>query len=113
MILSNMLRPGVVPPVSFPNPIQRPVGGVMPGVQPARPQRPIRPQSTPVASVANPRSVSDMKANQRRALLAHTQSFLNPNNKPRKSKVEVSAKDEKISILSPESSIDIKDEEKK
>ncbi|KAL4218896.1 cell differentiation [Mactra antiquata] len=99
MILSNMLRPGV-PPASFPNPIQRPAGPV----QVSRPQRPMRPQSTPTTTapvvVSNPQSISDAKAQQRQALLAHTQSFLNPNNKSRvKTKVEVSAKDEKPSIV--------------
>lgn len=97
-----MLRPG--PPVSFPNPIQRPMGAT----QPARPQRPmVRPQvqQAPAVSVPNTQTVSDMKAKQRQALLAHTQSFLNPDNKPRvKSKVEVSAKEEKTSILATENS---------
>lgn len=110
VILGNMLRPGV-PPVSFPNPIQRPVGGV----QPSRPQRPMRPQSTPAVSTPSSQTISDMKAKQRQALIAHTQSFLNPDNKPRmKSKVEVSAKDEKTSILSTESSnTDVPEGEKK
>lgn len=110
MILGNMLRPGV-PPVSFPNPIQRPVGGV----QVSRPQRPMRPQSTPAVSAPNSQSISDMKAKQRQALIAHTQSFLNPDNKPRvKSKVEVSAKDEKTSIISSDNtSTDLQEGEKK
>lgn len=102
MILSNMMRPGV-PPASFPNPIQRPAGAV----QVSRPQRPMRPQSTPTstAPASNPQSISDAKAQQRQALLAHTQSFLNPNNKSRvKTKVEVSAKDEKPGVVSVDNS---------
>lgn len=102
VILGNMMRPAV-PAATFPNPIQRPA------VQPAsRQPRPQRPQTTPNVAPVQPassggqpapsQSLSDMKLQQRQALLAHTQSFLNPDNKPRvKKNVEVSAKDEKIS----------------
>lgn len=105
MILGNVMRPNV-PSVSFPNPIQRP------GIQQiSRQPRPPRPQTTPTAVPVVPTStpnsqpsqnpnqtMSDMKLQQRQALLAHTQNFLNPDNKPRvKKNVEVSAKDEKIS----------------
>lgn len=92
-----MMRPGM-PAATFPNPIQRPAVQ-----QAARQPRPPRPQTTQtvipvVPATTNNPSVSDMKLQQRQALLAHTQSFLNPDNKPRvKKNVEVSAKDEKIS----------------
>ena len=101
MMLGNMMRPPM-PPVSFPNPIQRP--GAQ-NIQPPRPPtRSVRPMTAPISAVApqpppppqNGASLSDQKARQRQALLAHTQSFLNPNNKPRvKTKVEVSANDGK------------------
>ena len=105
VILSNMMRPGMTA-ASFPNPIQRPA---VPQASRQPQPRPQRPQATsamiptgPVTAVHNPstnnnQSISNAKLLQRQALLAHTQSFLNPENKPRvKKNVEVSAKDDKI-----------------
>lgn len=94
LMVGNMMRP-VAPPASFPSPIQRP------GLQPPMQQRPpiLRPaasSSAPVTVNVTSVSMKDIKAKQRAELLAHTQSFLNPNNRPGKqNKVEVSANEDK------------------
>ena len=126
MMIGNMMRTGV-PPSTFPNPIQRPAVQ-----QTARQTRPVRPMTAHIGASNPPgnqspgpsgssgvggnsgggQSISDMKMKQRQALLAHTQSFLNPDNKPRvKPKVEVSAKDEKLPVVSmaAEESVTISD----
>ncbi|XP_063423806.1 protein PRRC2C-like isoform X4 [Mytilus trossulus] len=100
------------PTTSFPNPIQRPGLQMPPNQRPPRPLgvptnqavgqlRPnaIVPQPAPISSSTNTSvSLRAQQAKQRQELLAHAQSFLNPQNKPsikQAGKVEVSASDKK------------------
>lgn len=113
LFLGAVIRPQMMlnnfrhntPPTTFPNPIQRP------GLQIPTNQRPPRPPTNPPGPPPRPSTVppsvvstglaSSLKAQQekqRQELLAHAQSFLNPQNKPsikHTSKAEVSAGDKK------------------
>lgn len=119
-IVGTVIRPQMMmnnfrhntPTTSFPNPIQRPGLQMPPNQRPPRPLgvptnqavgqlRPnaIVPQPAPISSSTNTSvSLRAQQAKQRQELLAHAQSFLNPQNKPsikQAGKVEVSASDKK------------------
>lgn len=113
MIMNNFRQH--TPPSTFPNPIQRPGLQIPANQRQPRPQigAPVNPAqvrtSTVVAPVATSSSStvsSSLKAQQekqRKELLAHAQSFLNPQNKPsikQAGKVEVSASDKKSTAKS-------------
>lgn len=106
MMLNNFRHN--TPPTTFPNPIQRPGLQIPANQRPPRPPTnppgpPPRPSTVPpaVATTVSSGVASSLKAQQekqRQDLLAHAQSFLNPQNKPsikHTSKAEVSAVDKK------------------
>lgn len=97
-------RPNVPPSQgSFPNPIQRPGGQMPSNPRPPRPQGKT-PAPPPPPQENNSKTGSAFKAQQakeRQGLLAHAQSFLNPQNKPSiknlPAKVETAATEKKAS----------------
>ncbi|XP_048776168.2 protein PRRC2C-like isoform X5 [Ostrea edulis] len=85
LLNTGNFRPNVPPSQgSFPNPIQRPGGQVAGNPRPPRPQG--KPPGPPPPSQDNSSKTGSafkaQQAKERQGLLAHAQSFLNPQNKP-------------------------------
>ncbi|XP_061164829.1 protein PRRC2C-like isoform X2 [Saccostrea echinata] len=87
LINTGNFRPTVQPSqANFPNPIQRPAGQMPVNVNPRPPRPQGKPPGPPPPTQENTSKVGAafkaQQAKERQGLLAHAQSFLNPQNKP-------------------------------